>query len=741
EPAAPRGSGSNAAGSDADARFWEAVDHADLASLTGGSAIDVDQPLSAVLPALSAWRRDQEALARAAARSYRVTWQPWSGAHRGTPTGTWLVAVPAPHTDDPWVRALTDRLRDAGVHVVPLVLDVAACDPGALRARLDERLRDAVDGSPTGALSLLALDERPHPEHPGVPVGLALSSALASALPGAVDAPLWCVTRDAAAALASDAVGGATQAQVWGLGRVVALEHPEHWGGLVDLPTKCDDRALGRLMALLAGAGDEDQFAVRASGTLVRRLVRTAPETAPAATWTPRGTVLVTGGTGALGRHVARRLAERGAERLVLVSRRGADAPGAAETEAELTARGASVTLAACDVADRDALAALVARLADEGTPVRAVVHAAGISQPPGTGTDLPGFARVVAAKTAGAVHLDALFDTPDSLDAFVLFSSIAGVWGSGGQGAYAAANTFLDALAERRKARGLPATSIAWGPWADGGMATEGDAEEQLRRRGLPPMDPETNLLALERAVAGRDAAVTVADVDWARFAPVFAAARPRPLIADLPEVREALRGSGPASGDAAVADAPPAALRRLTELAGDDRRAAVLDLVREHAAAALAHDSADAVAPDRAFKDLGFDSLTAVDLRNRLGTACGLRLPSSLVFDYPNPQALARHLLLTLFPEAPGDPADTPVDTDPQEAELRRTLTGIPLQRIREAGLLDSLLRLAGPGEPATSTTTVTADAQSIDSMDLQDLLDLALDDGGDDHHSNRS
>ncbi|MFF8293800.1 type I polyketide synthase [Streptomyces sp. NPDC016309] len=742
EPAAaPRGSGSGATASDVDARFWEAVEHADLASLTGGPAIDVDQPLSAVLPALSAWRRDQEALARADARSYRATWQPWSGADRGTPTGTWLVAVPAPHTEDPWVRALTDRLRDGGVHVETLLLDVTECDPGALRTRLDERLREAGDGPVSGVLSLLALDERPHPEHPGVPVGLALSSALTSVLPGAVDAPLWCVTRDAVAAVASDALGGAAQAQVWGLGRVVALEHPERWGGLVDLPATCDDRTLARLTALLAGAGDEDQLAVRAAGTFVRRLVRTAPETAPAATWTPRGTVLVTGGTGALGRHVARRLAERGAERLVLVSRRGADAPGAAETEAELTALGASVTLAACDVADRDALAALVARLADEGTPVRAVVHAAGISQPPGTGTDLPGFARVVAAKTAGAVHLDALFDTPDSLDAFVLFSSIAGVWGSGGQGAYAAANTFLDALAERRKARGLPATAIAWGPWADGGMATEGDAEEQLRRRGLPPMDPATNLLALERAVAGRDAAVTVADVDWARFAPVFAAARPRPLIADLPEVREALRGSGPSSGDAA-ADAPPAALRRLTELAGDDRRAAVLDLVREHAAAALGHDSADAVAPDRAFKDLGFDSLTAVDLRNRLGTTCGLRLPSSLVFDYPNPQALTQHLLLTLFPEAPGDPAGTTVDTDPQEAELRRTLTGIPLHRIREAGLLDSLLRLAGPDEPATSSTTATADAQSIDSMDLQDLLDLALDGGGDDdHHSNRS
>ncbi|MEV0416428.1 beta-ketoacyl reductase [Streptomyces sp. NPDC050448] len=466
----------------------------------------------------------------------------------------------------------------------------------------------------------------------------------------------------------------------------------------------------------------------------------------PAPRWTPRGTVLITGGTGALGRHVARRLAERGAQHLVLVSRSGADAPGTDQVRRELEALGAAVTLAACDVTDRDALAALVAGLAADGTPVRAVVHAAGVSQPPGTGTDLPGFARVVTAKTAGAVHLDALFDTPDSLDAFVLFSSIAGVWGGGGQGAYAAANTFLDALAERRAARGLAATAVAWGPWADGGMATEGDAEEQLSRRGLPPVAPETNLLALERALTGRDAAVTAARVDWTRFAPVFAAARPRPLIGDLPEVRATLLAQDPTGGAAGAAAADPseAVLARLAGLSGDDRDTALLDLVREHAAAALGHPSADAVAADRAFKDLGFDSLTAVDLRNRLGAACGRRLPSSLVFDYPNPQALTRHLLRTLFPEggaggAGAGASGADLDTDPQDVELRRTLATIPLGRIREAGLLDTLLRLAGPGTPAGESGHGAGDGDaagdsldSIDEMDLQDLLDLALDGG---------
>nr|APD71819.1 type I polyketide synthase 6 [Streptomyces sp.] len=759
EPAAVHGGAAiqagPAAGSEVDARFWDVVERADSAALAEEFDVDGDRPFSDVLPALSAWRQDRQAQAQADSLLYHVTWQPWSGQDRASAAGTWLVAVPAPQAEDPWVRALTDRMSAGGARILPLPLDVADGDPAVLRAHLDERLREAaadLAAAPvSGVLSLLALDERPHPEHPGVPVGLAVTAALASVLtdpggePGLAGAPLWCVTREAVAAVPGDALGGAAQAQVWGLGRVIALEHPDRWGGLVDLPEVCDERVLSRVPAALTGADGEDQLAIRAAGTLVRRLVRaTVPADATgdrrAARWTPRGTVLITGGTGALGRHVARCLAQRGAERLVLVSRSGADAPGATEVRAELEALGAAVTLAACDVTDRDALAALVAGLAAAGTPVRAVVHAAGVSQPPGTGTDLPGFARVVTAKTAGAVHLDALFDTPDALDAFVLFSSVAGVWGSGGQGAYAAANTFLDALAERRAARGLAATAVAWGPWAEGGMAAEGDAEEQLTRRGLPPVAPGTNLRALERALAGRDAAVTVADVDWARFAPVFAAARPRPLIGDLPEVRDALRGeasggSVTGSGDAAAADASAAVLRRLTELSGDDRDTALLDLVRDYAAAALGHPSADAVAPDRAFKDLGFDSLTAVDLRNRLGAACGLRLPSSLVFDYPNPRTLTRHLLRVLFPEGGGaaGSAAADLDTDPQDAELRRTLATIPLGRIREAGLLDTLLRLAGPDTPATEAGADAVDTgESIDAMDLQDLLDLALEGG---------
>ncbi|WP_189711519.1 type I polyketide synthase, partial [Streptomyces anandii] len=776
-----------------DARFWAAVEDGDLGALTTELAVEADQPLSAVLPALASWHRRQLERATVADRRYRVVWKPSSGlSGPGGPgpeetaaarmAGTWLTVVPAALADDPWYCSLRTALERAGADVVTVPVDGAggaagiagAGSPGEAIAdddeteaiadadeieaiadadeieALAERLSQAVDtdGAPvSGVLSLLAFDEGPHPRHPAVPVGLALTAALTRAVESAgIGAPLWCLTRGAVPVDATDPLLSPLQAQVAGLTRVIALEQPETWGGLIDLPRTLDERTATRLTAVLAAGGEEDQVAVRPTGTYVRRLVRDTgavdnPDSARSdAGWAPRGTVLVTGGTGALGAHVARWLARNGAERLVLLSRRGPDAPGADALNAELTELGAEVAIEACDVADRSALEALVGKLTADGAPVRAVVHAAGVSQPPGTATALPEFADVVAAKTAGAVHLDALFDD-DSLDAFVLFSSIAGVWGSGGQGAYAAANAFLDALAEQRRARGLAATAIAWGPWAEGGMAAEGDAEEQLRRRGLPPMAPEANLAALREVVAGPEATVTVAEVDWARFAPVFTAARPRPLIADLPEVRAALRAGDATSPDGVAQDGTSArggsagagsgaALReRLTGLGTeDDRMTLVLDLVRSQAALALGHDSSDAVEAGRAFKELGFDSLTAVELRDRIKSATGLTLPATLVFDYPNPTVLARHLLTVLLPG--GDNAPAP-DGDPQEAELRRTLAAIPTSRIREAGLLDALLELAGPQPtPATAAADQGLSPDDIDGLDVQHLIDMALD-----------
>ncbi|MGW3233830.1 type I polyketide synthase, partial [Kitasatospora sp. NPDC001095] len=626
-----------------DARFWEAVERQDLRSLA--TALDLDQAeldasadaLAPALPVLSHWHRQRRARSTVDGWRYRAAWNPLTDLPTAGLSGTWLLVHPEGGGEDGWTTAVAEALERYGAHVLRLPVPSGALD----RAALAERLRAAVEdpAALTGVLSLLALGTGSHPEHPVLTAGLADSLALVQALGDAgVGAPLWLASRGAVSVGRADRVSSAVQAQVWGLGRVVALEAPERWGGLVDLPEVLDARARGRLAAVLAGVDGEDQVAVRASGVFVRRLVRAGRSGEAAASWSPRGTVLVTGGTGALGARVARWLADNGAGHLVLTSRRGLDAPGAVELREELVASGVEVTVAACDVADRAAVEALLAE--HEFT---AVVHTAGVNHLALLPDARPEeFADVLAAKAGGAAHLDELLGDTE-LDAFVLFSSISGIWGSGGQAAYAAANAYLDALAEQRRGRGLAATAVAWGPWADGGMAAEDDAEEQLRRRGLPVMAPELAIAALAQALDHDETAVTVADVDWARFAPVFTAGRNRPLIADLPEVRALATTAAPQEGPADAASPWAARVAGLSPL---DRGRVLEELVRDAVAAVLGHSGAEAIDPGRAFKDLGFDSLTAVELRNRLNTATGLTLPATLVFDHPTAAALGAHL-----------------------------------------------------------------------------------------------
>ncbi|WP_146175095.1 type I polyketide synthase, partial [Umezawaea tangerina] len=599
-----------------EARFWDAVEHEDLDSLGAALSVEDSQAFDAVLPVLSRWRRDRRSESTVEGWRYRVEWRP-TDVGTATARGRWL----AVGSDDA-VTALTDR----GVEVVTVD---ASADRAALAAALTDLGRfDGVVAFPAD-----------------VTEALVLTQALGDA---AVAAPLWLVTRDAVMTGRADRPSSPEAAQIWGYGRVVALELPERWGGLVDLPATLDRRAGDRFAAVLAGT--EDQVALRSAGVFGRRLAH-----APAGTgssWTPRGTVLVTGGTGALGGHVARWLAGSGAEHVVLTSRRGAQAPGAAELTAEIEALGARVTVAACDAADRDAVAALVAEHA-----FTAVFHAAGTDHTePVDDHDPTAFTGVLAGKVDGARHLDELVG---EVDAFVLFSSIAGIWGSGGKSAYAAANAHLDALAESRRARGLTALAVSWGPWAEAGMAVEGDAAEQLRRRGVVAMATASALTALRQAIRLDDTAVTVADVDWARFAPVFTAARPSPFLADLPEVAEK---------PAAVVEESSLA-RRIAALPESEQSHVLVELVRTQVAAALGHTSADAVRPDRAFKELGFDSLTAVELRNSLVTATGLGLPATLVFDYPNPAALAEHLRTELVGRRPAalTPVTAAVTDDP--------------------------------------------------------------------------
>ncbi|WP_446467269.1 SDR family NAD(P)-dependent oxidoreductase, partial [Streptomyces sp. BRA346] len=509
------------------------------------------------------------------------------------------------------------------------------------RGAVAEQLRASVVGaSVAGAVSLLAVEGD---------AGLLRTAVLTQALGDAgVGAPLWVATRGAVSVGRSDGAVCPDQALVWGLGRVAALELPERWGGLVDLPETADERALARLAGVLAGDGGEDQVAVRGSGVFGRRLVRASGPASSGGSWRPSaGSVLVTGGTGALGARVARWLVASGAEHVVLSSRRGPDAPGAAELRDELSASGARVTVAACDVADRDALAELLASLPEE-LPLTAVIHTAGVLDDGVVdGLDAGRMERVLRAKAASAQNLHELTRDLD-LSAFVLFSSLAATVGAPGQGTYAAANAYLDALAEQRRAQGLPATSIAWGPWADGGMAADDALERRMRRDGVPPMAPELALTALRQALDHGDTAVTVADIDWDRFLEEFTAVRPSALFGELAAARPAPaaaeRPTATGAGTGTLAE-------RLSGLTGTERAQAVLELVRTQVAAVLGHVEADAVVAGRAFKELGFDSLTAVELRNRLNAATGLRLPATLIYDYPNATALADHLRTELL------------------------------------------------------------------------------------------
>ncbi|MEU3961097.1 SDR family NAD(P)-dependent oxidoreductase, partial [Streptomyces buecherae] len=772
-------------------RFWAAVEREDLAELTATLGADGGQEeLGAVLPALSSWRRQRRERSVIDSWRYRAAWRQQAELAKlpATLAGTWLVVLPAPYAADPLAAGVLRAMGERGAEPLRLVVDAADAQREKLAARIAEAAGDAAELA--GVVSLWALDEAPHPEHAGTSAGavgtLALLQALGDlptgrgatngaadgatngaadgATNGAADAAdgadragglgagarLWCVTRGAVAATANDRSVSALQAQVWGLGRVAALEQPRLWGGLIDLPAADegvttdtavrDEKTLRLLCAVLAGDGaGEDQLALRAAGPLARRMVRAplADRSAPRA-WQPRGTVLVTGGTGGIGGHLARWLADQGAEHLVLTSRKGRDAVGAAELEADLRGRGARVTIAACDVSDRDALAALVDGLARDGSPVRAVVHtAAHIELGTIAETTAERYAEVCRAKTLGADHLDALFAT-DTLDAFVLFSSIAGFWGSGEHGAYAAANAHLDALAEDRRARGLPGTAVSWGIWDAANDWDERNTElrtlknERSSRHGLPLLDKDLAFTALRQVLDHDETFVAVADVEWDRFVPLFTMARPSRLIDEVPEARRVLAAAESADGADGTPDADATPL--LAGLAGKSRGEqdhALQELVRTQAATVLGHaDGGAAIDAHRAFRELGFDSLTAVELRNRLGAATGLKLPATLVFDFPTPLALARGLRAELLPEdADGDGAARPVLGELDR--LEETLTGLAadgathdriakrlqdlLWKWTEAaapGATEQPARTAVPDHEATHVASATAD-----------------------------
>jgi NADP-dependent 3-hydroxy acid dehydrogenase YdfG/acyl carrier protein len=675
----PPAAGQDGAGLPGEARFWAAVEGGDAAGLAQTLATG-QEGLAGLLPALSSWRRRERAASVTAGWRYRVDWVPVpapGSAGAGVLAGRWLMVVPAGEAGGELSRWCAAALAECGAGVVAAELPAGA--GRAVAAGLVARV--AGEAPLAGVVSLVGTDEAPLAGRAGVSAGLAGTLALVQGLEDAgLGTPLWLVTRGGVRAAGDLVAPRPGQAQVWGLGMVAGLEHPGWWGGLADVAGPLSRQSGRRLCAVLSGCG-EDQVAIRPAGVLGRRLVRAAPP--GGGTWRARGTVLATGATGSVGPHLVRWLGRSGAERVVLTSR-GEPGRGTAALAAGLAAGGTEVCLARCDVADRGQVAGLVGRIGAGGPPLRAVVHAAvAVNLLPFGAVDDAELALTVSAKVLGARWLDELTAGLD-LDAFVMFSSIAATWGSAEHAAYAAANAHLDALAWQRRARGLPATTIAWGVWdagqwvgQDGAAGPRSVVPARLRRQGIRFLDPDLAFGALGAALADDETFLAVADVDWARFAPVFTATRPWRVLEDIPEVRAAAAPA--AAGGGAVPGGELA--RRLAAAPGPERERLAAETVRGHAAAVLGYPSPAEVEPGRAFRDMGFDSLTAVELRDRLNTAAGLRLPATAVFDYPSPLALAREITRQLLgaPHDAPDDANTPAPIFVELQQLEATLGGI--------------------------------------------------------------
>jgi acyl transferase domain-containing protein/acyl carrier protein len=704
-PTAAEVSGTSAPVDAEDASFWAAVERTDTEALTRALDVSADlvPALADVVPALAGWRRDRELRVRSAAWHQRLVWRPVELAPAAAPEPRpWLLVVPdgegdGGEGDGTAVSALRAALVAAG-QPEPSVLVVG---PDESRAELAERLRN-LTGTTTGTepgavVSTLGLTPR-DPSGSDLAGSTERTVTLVQALvDAAVGGPWWWLTRHAVSTTpgeAPDAVLG----QLWGLGLVVGLDHPDHWGGVLDLGS-LDPIDLVEAVRIVGGNTGEEQLAVRGGRVLARRLVAAAPPPAPAP-WRTSGTAVVTGGTGALGRQVARWLAQHGAEHLVLTSRRGPAAPGAAALADELRAGGVRVDLVAGDLGVPEGRAALGAALA--GHPVRTVVHAAGVAQreAPLAEQTVDDVAAMLAAKVGGADYLDALFADTE-LDAFVLFSSGAATWGNVGGAGYAAANAHLDTLAARRRAEGRPALSVAWGSWAGGGMV-DGDHAAALLARGIREMAPDAALAALGSLLgAGAGPTAVVSDMDWARFADIYTARRARRLLDEHEAILRARADAGSSGTEAAGGatgeqNLAATGLRGRLGRAGSDaeRVRIAVDAVRRTAAAALGHDQVSAVSPRRSFTELGFESLTAVEFRNRLAVVTGVRLAATAVYDHPTPLRLAEHLIEQMGPL--GDSADA---TAPAE-------TAGPVGVLAALAALESALDLAqesGPGAGA--------------------------------------
>ena len=440
--------------------------------------------------------------------------------------------------------------------------------------------------------------------------------------------------------LTRDAQHNPAQAAVHGLIRTAQNEHPDR---IVLIDTDTDPGSRNLLNAALAT--DEPQLALTNGHITVPRLTRGAEHLTGETPLDPNGTALITGGTGTLGALTARHLiTQHGIRHLHLISRRGPAAPGADALVEELSALGARVTLSAADVADPAQLASVLDQI-DPAHPLTAVIHTAGVLQDAVITAQTPEHLDTVLTPKTDAAHNLYELTKDQNLTAFVLFSSAAGTLGNPGQANYAAANAALDAYAHHLRTHNIPAVSLAWGLWADASGMTghlDGGDQSRMSRQGALALSAEEGMALFDAGLRSGEAALVTSRMN-------FPALRAAAADGQLPVVFQGLV-SPPRKAASSVSESQESLADRLAALPEEDRRRRVLDLVRTHASTVLGDVP---IRPEQPFKDVGFDSLTAVELRNRLATATGVRLPATLIFDYPSPAVLARHLLAELLPE----------------------------------------------------------------------------------------
>ncbi len=677
---------------------------------------------------------------------FSVQWTPLGRAERGVPDRSWAALGTS---EGAMVKALRGGGSDIALHesidelaeafaeagsapAIVLVDPAHVCRPGEQGLSGQGLSGQGPSGQGAGASSGASVDAKSMLETVRVSVNqtLRLIQAWLSE-ERLTDSQLVILTRRAIAVGGGEDVEDLAAAPVWGLVRSAQSENP---GRIMLVDVNGEDASWQTLVGAVELG--EPQLALRGGQAFAPRL-RTTDTTTPDApshsgvsegeisiddeqmleradtpSW--EGTVLVTGGTGALGSLLARHLVtEHGVKDLLLTSRRGERAEGAEQLVEELVALGARVRLASCDISDRDALRRLLTELPDD-RPLGGVVHTAVVLDDGTIGSlDPEKVHNVLAPKLDGAWHLHEL-TRHMNISRFVLFSSAAGVFGNAGQGNYAAANAFLDALAAHRRAQGLPAVSLAWGPWENLAEAPT-VVRASIERTGVAMLSNEDGLRLFDIACAQREALVIPIRIDAGALRAHMRNGVLHSLLRGLVRM--------PAAGALAVRRSLE---QRLQGVPAEGRRDVVLELVLEETASVLGHASPRAIDPQRPFKELGFDSLTAVELRNRLTLATGLRPSTTVVFDYPTPSRLVDYFVGRISPDVESD-----ADVDPVERELRRMLVSLPIARIREAGLLAPLLELAGPAQQ-TSQEDASADdgpEPHIDSLDVDELVRVSL------------